>query len=65
MVPKPKSEYQIRVCVDMRQANEAIVREHHITPMIAVLVNDLNGAPIFSKLGLDKGYNQLELEQSS
>ena len=65
VVPKPKSEGQIRVCVDMRQANEAIVRERHITPTITELVNDLNGAAIFSKLDLNQGYNQLELEQSS
>ena len=64
-MPKPKSEGQIRVCVDMRQANEAIVRERHITPTITELVNDLNGAAIFSKLDLNQGYNQLELEQSS
>ena len=65
VVPKPKTEGQIRVCVDMRQANEAIVRERHITPTITELVNDLNGAAIFSKLDLKQGYNQLELEQSS
>ncbi len=65
VVPKPKSECQIRVCVDMCQAIEAIVRERHITPTITELVNDLNGAAIFSKLYLNQGYNQLELEQSS
>ena len=65
VVPKPKTEGQIRVCVDMRQANEAIVRERHITPTITQLVNDLNVAAIFSKLDLNQGYNQLELEQSS
>ena len=65
VVPKPKSEGQIRVCVDMRQANEAIVRERHITPTITELVNDLNGATLLSKLDLNQGYNQLELEQSS
>ena len=65
VVPKPKTEGQIRVCVDMRQGNVAIVRERHITPTITELVNDLNGAAIFSKLDLNQGYNQLELEQSS
>lgn len=65
VVPKPKSEGQIRVCVDMRQANQAITRERHITPTINELVNDLNGAAVFSKLDLNQGYNQLELEPSS
>ena len=64
-MPKPKSEGQIRVCVDMRQANQAIKRERHITPTINGLVNDLNGAAVLSKLDLNQGYNQLELEPSS
>ena len=34
VVPKPKSEGQIRVCVDMRQASQAVIRERHITPTI-------------------------------
>ena len=65
VVPKPKSEGQIRVCVDMRQAIQAIIGERHITPTINELVNNLNGAAVFSKLDLNQGYNQLELEPSS
>ena len=33
VAPKPKSPGNIRVCVDMRQANKAIKRERHISPM--------------------------------
>ena len=32
VVSKPKSEGQICVRVDMRQANQAIIRDRHITP---------------------------------
>lgn len=65
VAPKPKSPGKIRVCVDMRQANEAVERERHITPTIKEIVGDLNGATVFSKLDLNQGYNQLELAPES
>ena len=61
----PKKNGKMRVCVDMRSANIAIKRECHSTPTINGLMNDLNGATVFSKLDLNQGYNQLELEESS
>ena len=60
-----KKEGKVRVCIDMRQVNKAIKRERHVTPTISEIVNDLNGAKIFSKLDLNQGYNQLELDQES
>ena len=64
VVPK-KSPGQVRVCVDMRRANVAIKRERHVTPTINEVIHDLNGACVFSKLDLNQGYNQLELDESS
>ena len=49
----------------MRNPNTAIKRERHSTPTINELMNDLNGATVSSKLDLNQGYNQLELEESS
>ena len=65
VAPKPKSPGQIRVCVDMRRANTAIQRERHVTPTIREVIGDLNGAVVFSKLDLNQGYNQLEIEDES
>ena len=65
VAPKPKSPGQVRVCVDMRQANQAIKRERHVTPTIKEIIDDLNGAKVFSKLDLNQGYNQLELAPES
>ncbi len=65
VVVVPKKEGKIRVCVDMRQVNKSIKRERHITPTINEVINDLNGAKIFSKLDLNQGYNQLELAPES
>ena len=62
----PKREPgKMRVCIDMRQANKAIQRERHLTPTIKEIIKALNGATVFSKLDLNKGYNQLELTPES
>ena len=49
----------------MRQVNKSIKRERHITPIINEIINDLNGAKVFTKLDLNQGYNQLELAPES
>ena len=59
-VPKKDEKMQ-----DMRSPNVAIKLERHSTPTIYELMNDLNGATVFSNLDLNQGYNQLELEESS
>jgi hypothetical protein len=64
-VPKPKSQDDIRLCVDMRAANEAIIRERHDTPTMDEIVAELNGSKYFSKLDLRSGYHQLELSPES
>lgn len=63
-VPK-KNPDEIRVCVDMREANKAIIRERHLMPTVDELIHDLNGASVFSKLDLRQGYHQLELDHAS
>ena len=50
VVPKPDGD--IRICVDMRRANEAIERERHPIPTIEEVLHDLNGSTVFSKLDL-------------
>lgn len=66
VAPKPKSKTgEIRICVDMRQPNQAIKRTRHIIPTIDDMIVDLNGSKIFSKLDLNQGYHQLELAESS
>ena len=65
VAPKPKQPGKIRVCVDIRQANQAVKRERHLTPTVKEVIGDLNGAKVFSKLALNQGYNQLELAPES
>ncbi|PFX15321.1 Transposon Ty3-G Gag-Pol polyprotein [Stylophora pistillata] len=63
--PKQKQPGKIRMSVEMRQTNQAVQRVRHITPTIKEVLNDLDGATIFSKLDLNQGYNQLQLAPES
>nr|XP_006823364.1 PREDICTED: uncharacterized protein LOC102803828 [Saccoglossus kowalevskii] len=65
VVEKPKKPGEIRICVDIRSANKAILRERHVTPTLDDIIADLNGATVFSKLDLNSGYHQIELAPES
>ena len=54
----PKSKGNIRLCIDMRRANEAILRERHPIPTIDEITQAMNGSCVFSKLDLKRGYHQ-------
>ncbi|XP_064472857.1 uncharacterized protein K02A2.6-like [Ornithodoros turicata] len=65
VVPKPHTDGAVRMCIDMREANKAIARVRHVMPTIEDIISILNGAAFFSKLDLNEGYHQLELDESS
>ena len=65
LVAVPKSSGDVRVCVDMRRANEAVIRERHPIPTLEETLEALNGAAVFSKLDLRWGYHQVELHPES
>lgn len=63
IVPKPENDG--RLCLDMRWANEATVRECFPIPTVDELLQGTNGSTIFSKLDLNWGSHQLELTPES
>ena len=65
VVIAPKKNGDIRICVDMRKANEEIKRERHITPTIDDIISKLNSAQVFSKLDKNNGFHQLVLSKDS
>ena len=65
LVTVPKSNGDVRVCVDMRRANAAVIRERHPIPTLEETLQALNGAVVFSKLDLRWGYHQVELHPES
>ena len=63
VVPKPNGD--VRLCVDMRCANQAIIRERHPIPTIDEVLEDMQEGSVFSKLDLKWGYHQIELNEES
>ena len=65
IVLTPRKSGKIRLCVDLRQANQAIHRTRHPIPTIEETLEQLNGATLFSKIDLRSGYHQIELDEQS
>ena len=65
VVVTPKPNGDIRLCVDMRRANEAIIRERHPIPTIDEVLEQLNESTVFSKIDLRWGFHQVELSEDS
>ena len=63
VVRKPNGD--VRLCVDTRCANKAIIRERHPIPTIDEVLEDMQEASVFSKLDLKWGYHQIELSEES
>ena len=64
IVPKGNSD-DIRLCIDMRRANEAIIRGRHPIPTVDEVLQSMNGSTVFSKMDLKWGYHQLERSPES
>ena len=63
VVPKPPGD--IRLCVDMRQANMAVKRERYPIPSIDQVLQDLSQSKFVSKLDFNSAYHQIELAPES
>ena len=61
----PKKDGGTRICVDMREANNAIIRERHIMPTLDDFKTAVNGSKYFSKIDLKQAYHQVELDPES
>lgn len=61
VVPKPNEK--IRLFLDMRRANEAIIRERRQIPKVEEILPELHHAKYFSKVDLKEGYHQIELAE--
>ena len=64
IAPKPNKD-DVRICVDMRCANEAIRREKLPIPTVDEVLEEPNGSTVFSKLDMNMGFHEIELEEGS
>ena len=59
VVPVPKKNYKVRVCVDFRDLNKANSKDDFPLPHIDMLVDSTTGHAMFSFIDGFSGYNQI------
>ena len=62
LVSKPR---QLRICMDPRDLNRAIKREHYQMPTIEEIATRLSGARVFTVVDAKNGFWQVELDEES
>ena len=65
LVVFPETNESVHLCLDMHRVNEAVIQERHMIPKLDELLQDVNGATVFSKIDLTSGYRQLQLCKES
>ena len=64
VVVAPKVSGVIRLCVYMRKANAAIIRERIPIPTVDDVLENLNGSTVFSKLDLRLGFHWMRAPET-
>ncbi|GKB88474.1 putative nucleotidyltransferase, ribonuclease H [Tanacetum coccineum] len=54
-----KKDGSFRMCIDYRELNKLIVKNHYLLPRIDDLFDQLQGSSVYSKIDLRSGYHQL------
>ena len=65
MVVAYKRSGDVRLCVDLREVNKAILIDKYPLPHIQELIAELRGSTVFSTLDLTSAYHQLLLHEDS
>ena len=63
MVVVPKKNGDLRICVDLKPLNEAVLRATHPLPKVGTTLALLSGAQVFSKLDANSGFWQIPLTE--
>lgn len=59
VVVVPKGDGDVRICVDMRRANEAVERENHPLPTFEDFLPHLAKSKVFSRLDVKNAFHQV------
>lgn len=60
-----KNDGTYRMCVDMREANKAVIREKHPLPTFEDICPMLEGSDTFSTLDIKNAFHQVEISEQS
>ena len=55
----------IRVCLDPKELNKALLREHYTLPVLEDILHELGQSCVFSKADLASGYWHIEFHEAS
>ncbi|XP_058827491.1 uncharacterized protein K02A2.6-like [Topomyia yanbarensis] len=56
---------ELRLCLDLRRVNEAVLREHHPMPSVVEYLAKLGRGQLWSKLDIKEAFHQIELDVDS
>ncbi|XP_065076257.1 uncharacterized protein K02A2.6-like [Ochlerotatus camptorhynchus] len=65
LVVANKANGQIRLCVDLRRVNQAVIRDRHTMPVIDDVLTKIGKGNVWSVLDVKDAFFQLELEEES
>ena len=56
---------KVRICIDMKAANRAVIREKYLMPDVDNIIYKANGMKFFNKIDLNRAFQQIELHPAS
>ncbi|KAI8484941.1 hypothetical protein Bbelb_373480 [Branchiostoma belcheri] len=65
IIIKEKPNGKLRICLDPRDLNNALKRDHYPTPTLEEITPAMSGAQVFSKLDASNGYWNIKLDEES
>ncbi|UYV84632.1 hypothetical protein LAZ67_X002921, partial [Cordylochernes scorpioides] len=60
-----KKDGSIRLCVDLREPNKAVILDAYPIPLIEDILSSLHGCKVFTNLDLSQAYHQIRLHPDS